>query len=217
MSTIISFDCCYQYPGGFELSAAFEVNAGVTALFGPSGSGKTTILSLIAGLLRPTQGSISISGETVTDMKTKISVPPEQRRIGFLFQDHALFPHLRVKRNIEYGAKRRASGTVPLKRLVETLELQDLLQRYPGSLSGGQQQRVALARALASNPSVLLLDEPLTSVEAALRDRIADYIERVVNEHEIPVLLVSHNRPFVDRLANRVLEIENGRLLPTAD
>ncbi len=217
MSSVISLNCRYEYPGGFELAAAFEMGAGITALFGPSGSGKTTILSLIAGLLHPSEGTIRIANQTVTDTKKKVLVPPEQRRVGFLFQDHALFPHLRVKRNIEYGARRRSSEAIPLKSLIETLELRDLLQRYPGSLSGGQQQRVALARALASGPSVLLLDEPLTSVEADLRDRIADFIEQVVNEHRIPVLLVSHNRPFVDRLASRVIEIENGRLLPKAD
>ncbi|MCG6156394.1 ATP-binding cassette domain-containing protein [Rubinisphaera margarita] len=217
MSSALSFNCRYNYSGGFELEAAFEMGGGVTALFGPSGSGKTTILSLIAGLLRPTAGSIRIGDELVVDTTAKVSVPAEQRRVGFLFQDHALFPHLRVKRNIEYGAKRCASATIPLKRLIETLELQDLLQRYPGSLSGGQQQRVALARALASGPSVLLLDEPLTSVEAPLRERISGYLQRIVNEHEIPVLLVSHNRPFVDRLADRVIEIQDGRLIPAAN
>lgn len=193
------------------------MNDHLTALFGPSGSGKTTVLSLIAGLLKPDRGHICVTGQVVTDTKAGVFLKPERRSVGLLFQDHCLFPHLRVHANLAYGARRRAGDRISMDRVVKSLELKDLLDRYPRSLSGGEQQRVALARAIVSAPKILLLDEPLTSVEASLRERIASFIERVVHEFQIPTLLVSHNRNLVDRLTNRVLTIENGRIRDSND
>ena len=184
----------------------------LTALFGPSGAGKTTVLAMIAGLLRPDNGRIQLDNHVLTDTDQGIFVPPEQRRVGLLFQDHCLFPHLRAGANIAYGSRRRGNGGIPTERVIQTLELNDVLQRYPRSLSGGQQQRIALARAIASGPQMLLLDEPLISVEAPLRERIATFIERVVDEFEIPTLLVSHDRGLVDRLASRVITLDQGRI-----
>jgi len=204
------FDCRYRYPSGFTLDAQLELTSRVMAIFGPSGSGKTTLLSLIAGLLKPERGYIRLGEQVVTDIESGVFLTPDQRRVGFLFQDHCLFPHLRVQANIAYGFRRRAGNRVPLERVIKTLELEDILDRFPRSLSGGQQQRVALARAIVSAPRILLLDEPLTAVEAVLRDRIATFIERVVDEFEIPTLLVSHNRPLVDQLATSVIHIDNG-------
>jgi molybdate transport system ATP-binding protein len=213
VSSSVSFDCRHAYSAGFQLDAQFEADSQVTALFGPSGSGKTTIVRLLSGLLKPDRGRIRLGDRVVTDTQSGLFLRPEQRRVGLLFQHHCLFPHQRVRANISYGISRRGAGGISMERIVETLELDDLLDRYPQSLSGGQQERVALARAIASGPKLLLLDEPLTSVEAALRERIAAFIERVVDEFEIPTLLVSHNRSLVDRLATRVLRIEDGTIV----
>lgn len=212
MTPWITFQCQFHYAGGFALEGEFTATGDVTALFGPSGSGKTTILSLIAGLLRPEQGRIELCGETVLDTDKRLFAVPEKRRVGLLFQDHCLFPHLRVAANIAYGARRRKVDDKLMQRAIEILELTDLLDRFPRQLSGGQQQRVALARALASGPRVLLLDEPLTAVETELRDRVVAFIQRIVSELRLPVLLVSHNRELVDRLASQVVEVREGRV-----
>lgn len=208
----LDFDCRHRYADGFELDARFATNAPVTALFGPSGSGKTTILSLIAGLLRPEAGAIRFGDRGYLDVKTGVFLPPERRRVGVLFQERRLFPHLTVRANIAYGASRRQEG-LSIDRAVEALEIRDLLDRYPRTLSGGQQQRVALARAIASAPQILLLDEPLTGVEAPLRDRIAEFLERVIAEIAVPTLLVTHHRELVDRLASRTIVVEAGRVV----
>lgn len=211
MESSLTFNCRHRYPSGFTLDASFETGGKVTALFGPSGSGKSTIVSLIAGLLKPQHGLIELGPDVLTDTESRVFWPPERRRVGLLFQDYCLFPHLRVRANITYGMHRRGGQGIPLERVVKTLELENLLNRRPKSLSGGEQQRVALARAIVAAPRLLLLDEPLTAVEATLRDRISSFIERVVQELEIPTLLVSHNRSLVDRLATRVIFLENGR------
>jgi molybdate transport system ATP-binding protein len=208
----LDFDCRHRYADGFELDARFATNASVTALFGPSGSGKTTILSLIAGLLRPEAGSIRFGDRAFLDVKRGTILPPERRRVGVLFQERRLFPHLSVRANIAYGARRRQGG-LSIDRAVEALEIGDLLDRYPRTLSGGQQQRVALARAIASAPEMLLLDEPLTGVEAPLRDRIADYLQQAIAQIAVPTLLVTHHRELVDRLASRTIAIEAGRVV----
>jgi molybdate transport system ATP-binding protein len=208
----LEFDCRHRYADGFELDARFTTNASVTALFGPSGSGKTTILSLIAGLLRPTAGAIRFGDRTFLDAKSGTFLPPERRRVGVLFQERRLFPHLTVRANVAYGARRREEG-LAIDRAVEALEIGDLLDRYPRTLSGGQQQRVALARAIASAPEMLLLDEPLTGVEAPLRDRIAEFLQRIVAELAVPTLLVTHHRELVDRLASRTIVVDEGRVV----
>lgn len=219
----LSFACRHRYADGFELDAAFESRWPVTALFGPSGSGKTTILELVAGLLAPASGSIRLGDAVLTDTTRGIFLPPERRRIGMLFQERRLFPHLTVRANLAYGTRRRIhrtddkAGTIDASRAVDVLEISDLLDRYPRTLSGGQQQRVALARALASNPDLLLLDEPLNGVEESLRDRIADYLARVAVEFAIPMILVSHHRELVDRLAARVISVEEGRVVGEYD
>lgn len=188
----------------------FETTSAVTALCGPSGSGKTTVLSSIAGLLKPDRGVVQLGNRIVLHTENGVCLPPEKRGVGLLFQDHYLFPHLKVHANIAYGLRRRSGDQALVDRVIKRLELDELLDRYPRSLSGGQQQRVALARAIASAPRFLLLDEPLTAVEAPLREQIAGFIEQIVHEFEIPVLLVSHNRSLVDRLASQIIHMENG-------
>ncbi|QDV25509.1 ATP-binding cassette domain-containing protein [Aureliella helgolandensis] len=208
----LSFQAKLAYPSAFCLDIAFDTSSPVTALWGPSGSGKTTILSLIAGLLKPEQGRIQLGDRLLTDTQQGTQLPPELRQVGFLFQDQCLFPHMSVLANLQYGIRRQRNRTVPLDHIVEVLELQDFLKRSPTTLSGGQKQRVALARVLAATPQLLLLDEPLTSVEDALSTRIEDFIHRVIGEFQIPTILVSHNRPLVERFTQHIIAIEQGRL-----
>lgn len=215
----LEFKCRLRYASGFELDLAFEMSQRVTSLFGPSGSGKTSVLSLIAGFLRPDAGKIVTGGELLVDTTAGVCLPPESRHVGFVFQDHLLFPHLTVEQNLNYGARRpgsangRAARPISLQRVAEVLELGGLLRRHPRQLSGGESQRVALGRALMSNPGLLLMDEPLASLDEALKDRILAYVERVVAEWNIPALFVSHSQSDVRRLAEWVIVIRDGRLV----
>jgi molybdate transport system ATP-binding protein len=211
----LSFRCRHAHRGGFQLDAAFETDARVTALVGPSGSGKTTVLSLIAGLYLPDSGCIRLGDRTLVDTAKEQFVPVERRRVGLVFQDQLLFPHLSVRANLGYGERRRprASQAIEFGRVVEVLELGDLLERFPRNLSGGERQRVALGRSLLASPELLLLDEPLAALDQALKDRILTYLERVIGEWQIPVVYVSHGMAEVTRLAEWVVVIESGRVL----
>lgn len=242
--TCLEFDCRHRFSGGFELAAAFCSHHTVTALFGPSGSGKTTVLSIIAGFLAPQHGCVMFNGRTLSYVasptgangsletwqqngplgtaaidasapRRTILVAPERRRIGMVFQDHLLFPHLTVRANLRYSKRRPASGRKPIElaSVVETLEIAKLLDQYPAQLSVGERQRVALGRALLSQPDLLLMDEPLASLDAKLKLRILAYLERVIAQWAIPVLFVSHSQAEVRRLAQWVVLIENGRVL----
>jgi molybdate transport system ATP-binding protein len=213
--TRLAFDCSHRFPGGFSLAAAFETSAQVTALFGPSGSGKTCVLYMIAGLLRPQSGSIVLGDETWLDTRRGIDCKAERRRVGFVFQDHLLFPHLTVERNLMYGHRRRRSSDaakIEPRRVVEVLELKELMARYPRNLSGGEKQRVALGRSLLSGPELLLMDEPLAALDEGLKDRILNYLERVVAEWRLPTIYVSHSAVEVRRLAEHVVALEQGRI-----
>lgn len=211
----LSFQCRYRYASGFELDLAFETEALATSLFGPSGSGKTSILMLIAGLLRPDFGRIELGDRVLFDSATRRSLPIEQRRVGLVFQDHLLFPHLSVEGNLRYGLRRRAQTgrTIEYDRVVDVLELGDLQRRFPRHLSGGQRQRVALARSLLAAPELLLLDEPLAALDESLKERILDYLERVMEQWQIPVLYVSHGVAEVRRLAQQVVAIDAGSII----
>ena len=190
--------------GDVEIVATFNSDVGLTALFGPSGSGKTSILNMIAGLLRPDKGRIAVGGETLFD--DDVDRPPEARHAGYVFQDVRLFPHLKVRSNLLYGASRGA-GRIGLDEVVDLFGLDHLLGRWPRTLSGGEAQRVAIGRALLSNPRFLLLDEPLASLDRSRADEIMTMIERVRDDLKLPILFVSHNRAEVDRLASQVVEI----------
>ena len=191
--------------GDAEIAIAFKSKAGLTALFGPSGSGKTSILNMIAGLLRPDRGRIVVGGETL--FGDGVNRPPEARHAGYVFQDVRLFPHLKVRANLLYGAA-RGVGRIGMDEVVDLLGLDHLLGRWPRSLSGGEAQRVAIGRALLSNPQFLLLDEPLASLDRSRADEIMTMIERVRDELKLPILFVSHNRAEVDRLAGQVVEVD---------
>jgi molybdate transport system ATP-binding protein len=210
---VLRFDCQFRYATGFALQFAFTAEQGITALVGPSGSGKTTVLKLIAGLLRPVSGSIQLGERCLVDTAKSICLPPEQRAMGLVFQDYQLFPHLNVRQNLEYGLKRRAisnhTGRVQWQHVLEVLELAALLERHPHSLSGGEQQRVALGRAILSHPRMLLLDEPLSALDASLRNTVGSWLANVITEFQLPTLLVSHDPTPVESFAQQVLVMPN--------
>jgi len=211
----LRFDCRLQFPNGFELQAKFAAGDGVTALFGPSGSGKSTALALIAGILRPDTGAIHLGEHVLVDTEAGVFQPPDQRRLGIVFQDHLLFPHLTVEQNLRFGLGRNTSRVIDLNRVVDILEIGELRQRWPHTLSGGQRQRVALGRAILRGPELLLMDEPLTALDEGLKDRVLTYLERAVAEWRIPTLFVSHDQADVRRLADQVVVLEAGQVIDT--
>jgi molybdate transport system ATP-binding protein len=201
--------------GSFRLDAAFECGAGVTALFGPSGAGKTTLVNVIAGLARPDSGRISLDGETLFDAERGIHVPARERRFGYVFQEGRLFPHLTVRQNLTYSRWFRSGGRpqADFDHIVGLLGIGDLLERRPAQLSGGERQRVAIGRALLARPRLLLLDEPLASLDAHRRNEILQYIELMRDEVRIPVVYVSHSVEEVLRLASTVVLLSSGRVV----
>jgi molybdate transport system ATP-binding protein len=206
-----------QKRNGFTLDVAFESDSRLTALFGPSGAGKTSVLNLIAGVQQPDKGRIAVTGHVLTDIEARIFVPPHLRRVGFVFQDAQLFPHLTVEQNIKFGQWFTGAGKnpLPLDVVVGVLGIGSLLKRRPATLSGGERHRVALARALLSSPRILLMDEPLSGLDDARRDEIMTLIERVRDEFSVPIVYVTHNVDEVRRLASRVIRIVAGRVIAT--
>lgn len=198
---------------GFHLEVDASFPSGITAVFGPSGSGKTTVLNSIAGFTAPDSGTIVLDGRTVYSSNPRVRVPPEKRGIGYIFQDGLLFPHMSVGENIQYGYKLRHANAraIAPDDLVELLELGHLAQRSPRSLSGGEAQRVALARALATSPSLLLLDEPLSSLDMGLRGRVLRYLKVVHQQLSIPMVYVSHSISEVLAISHRALALDKGR------
>ena len=197
----------------FTLQLRFEQDAAEKlVLFGPSGCGKTTLLRCLAGLERPDSGQIRLKESVFFDASTRHFLPPRLRRIGYMFQDYALFPHLSVKKNILYGS--RPDGSPALyKRLLDRFALTPLAERSIGVLSGGEKQRVALARALMSQPQLLLLDEPLSALDAATRRQLQDELNALHEEWRIPLLLVTHDLDEARRIGDRILFLEQGRII----
>lgn len=200
--------------GDFSLAVRFEIGGGLTALFGPSGAGKTSVLNAIAGLLKPDRGLIEVGARTLFDSARGIDLAPEARRIGYVFQDGRLFPHLSVQRNLLYGFNRRPrlERWIELAPVVELLDIGRLLKRKPGTLSGGEQQRVAIGRALLAQPQALLMDEPFASLDQARRQEILPYVERLRDHFAIPILYVSHDLAEVTRLAHTIVHMSEGRV-----
>ncbi len=205
--------------GAFALAAAFELpTPGVAALFGRSGCGKTTLINVIAGLLDPDSGSVSLDGEVLLDTRRGIRVAAEARRIGCVFQDARLFPHLRVEANLRYGLKRAAGAHyVSFAEVADLLGLAPLLARRTHQLSGGEKQRVAIGRALLAQPRLLLLDEPLAALDAARRDEVLPYLERLRDQLAIPMVYVSHQFEEILRLATHVVLIDSGSTIAQGD
>ncbi len=198
--------------GRFSVEAEFSAGFGVTALFGPSGAGKTTLLKMIAGALRPEAGRIAVGDFVLFDAAKGVDLPPEKRRIGYVFQDARLFPHMSVRSNLTYARwAGRRSAARGFDDVVELLGVGPLLDRRPATLSGGERQRVAIGRALLSDPALLLLDEPLSSLDHARRQEILPYIERLRDER--PVVYVSHEIDEVARLADAIVLLESGRVM----
>jgi molybdate transport system ATP-binding protein len=203
--------------GGFLLDVAFQAGPGsTTVLVGESGAGKTSVLRLLAGLDRPAHGVVTVDGRPWVDTERALLLPPWRRDVGYVPQDYALFPHLSVEQNVAFGlGDRRLPPAIRRERVrgaLATAGVAELGRRQPRQLSGGEQQRVALARALAPAPRLLLLDEPLASLDAARKAEIMPYFERLRDEAQVPMVYVSHDADEVRRLATRVVLLENGRV-----
>lgn len=200
--------------GAFALDVAFEAPAGITALFGRSGSGKTTVVNAVAGLLQPAEGRIAVDGDVVFDSAARVNLPVHRRRLGYVFQDGRLFPHLTVAQNLAYGlrfAPTGASGPGPAE-VADLLGISALTGRRPAALSGGEKQRVAIGRALLSRPRMLLMDEPLAALDSARKAEILPYLERLRDRTGLPILYVSHSMAEVARLATTVVVLDGGRV-----
>ena len=199
----------------FELDAAFEVPAGITILFGASGAGKTTLLDCIAGLVTPDSGRIEVGKQKLLDLEHGQNLVVQLRRVGYVFQDLALFPHLSVEKNIEYGLQSlgRSERHRRSHALMSSFRISNLRGRKPAQISGGERQRVALARALVTNPCLLLLDEPMAALDASTKSKIIEDLRAWNNDHRIPILYVTHSREEVFALGERVLVLEMGRII----
>jgi molybdate transport system ATP-binding protein len=203
--------------GAFKVAVRFAAAAGATALFGPSGAGKTSVVNMIAGLLRPDRGRIALDDTVLFDAAARIDVPPHRRRIGYVFQEGRLFPHLSVRQNLDYG--RRMSGmprdAAAFDRVVALLDIGHLLERRPRLLSGGERQRIAVGRALLMRPRLLLLDEPLASLDAARKREILPYLVRLRDEAAVPIVYVSHSAAELRRIATHVVCLDGGKVVAT--
>lgn len=199
--------------GNFVLDVSFAIGNGITVLGGESGAGKTTTLRLIAGMIAPDEGKITVGGITYFDSANKINVPIQQRHVGFVFQDYALFPHLTAFKNIAYGIGKH-NGVDPAARTNELLALfriEHIRDQLPREMSGGEQQRVALARALASDPAIVLLDEPLSAVDIETRAKLLDEIEAAQRRSNIPFVYVTHNPAEIERFGRQRVILNAGR------
>jgi molybdate transport system ATP-binding protein len=214
---MLSVNCRKHFQNGglhsFELLVRENFAAGFTVLFGPSGAGKSTLLDCIAGLVRPDEGSITLGDKLFFDSRTGTSIPPQKRDIGYVFQSLALFPHLTAEENIEYGlfAIHDTERSDRVRRALESFHISKLRSRKPGELSGGEKQRVALARSVVTQPRVLLLDEPLTGLDAGLRQSILQDLREWNASQRIPILYVTHNREEVDAIGERVVAMLDGK------
>lgn len=211
----MSSDACFDIditiaPGEREIACRIASDAKLTALVGPSGVGKSSVLNAIAGLLVPKAGRIAVAGEALFDAAAGVSLPPEARRAGYVFQDTRLFPHRRVAANLAYGTRFADPQRrwITQDEVVTLLGIDDLLDRWPATLSGGEARRVAIGRALLVAPRFLLLDEPFAALDQARAETLAELIERIRDTLSIPILLVSHSASEVERLAGQVVELE---------
>ena len=202
-----------HWPDGARIEAAFTSNAATLALFGRSGSGKSTVVNALAGLLRPDAGRIVVDGEVLFDAARGVNLPVEARGVGYVFQDGLLFPHLNVRQNLLYGARRAGTRSMGFDQVAALLGIEALLERQPATLSGGEKQRTAIGRALLSNPRILLMDEPLASLDAGRRSEILRLIERVRDELKVRIVYVSHSIGEVTRLADDVVLMHQGSVM----
>jgi molybdate transport system ATP-binding protein len=211
--TMLKVDVAKQL-GEFSLSASFTSEGRVTGLFGASGAGKTSLINMIAGLLTPDRGTIALDGEILDDTEARVHIPPHRRRIGYVFQDARLFPHFNVRQNLDYGRRMNRLPDDPAQRnrVTDLLDIGRLLDRRPGKLSGGERQRVALGRALLSKPRLLLLDEPLGSLDEGRKLEILPYLVRLRDEAGIPMVYVSHDAAELRHVATQIVMLRNGKV-----
>jgi molybdate transport system ATP-binding protein len=214
----IEVDVAHQL-GVFALEVRFTSQGRLTAFFGQSGAGKTSLVNVIGGLIRPDRGRIAVDGTTLVDTASGIFVPPHRRRVGYVFQEGRLFPHLTVRQNLMFGRWFRPphERKVQLETVLDLLGISHLLQRRPGALSGGEKQRVAIGRALLASPHLLLMDEPLAALDDARKTEILPFIERLRDEANVPIIYVSHSLAEVSRLANTIVVLRNGRVAAVGD
>jgi len=205
--------------GQVDIVAKFDVDAKAAALYGPSGAGKSSLINMIAGLIKPDRGYIAIRGETVFDSEKRIDILAHKRNVGYVFQDGRLFPHMTVRSNLHYGRRmhRLPQDQAAEDRVVALLNLGNLLTRRPGNLSGGERQRVAIGRALLMQPRILLLDEPLASLDSARKAEVLPYFERLRDESGVPLLYVSHSADEIRRMAAVVVRVADGKAFGIAD
>ena len=210
--TFLEFDLKLQQ-GDFTLDAAGQFSNGITAVFGPSGAGKSTLLACLAGMTEPDDGFIKLNEQTLFSASDRVRTPPQTRRVVMVFQDGMLFPHKTVRENIEYGYRMMPieQRTIDPDELCQFLRIESLLDRYPETLSGGERQRVALARGVATSPRLLLLDEPVASLDIGLRNEVVSYLKQVHERYAIPMVYVSHSLSDVMALAANALVLELGR------
>ncbi len=198
--------------GDMELAVKLEIERGeLVTLYGESGSGKTSILRMLAGLMCPDSGKIVVGYQVWYDPERRLLLPPQKRRVGFVFQDYALFPHMTVRQNLEFALTHRQDAAI-IDELIHIMELEALQQQKPAKLSGGQQQRVALARALVGQPEILVLDEPLSALDYAMRVKLQDYILQLHRRFELTTILVSHDPSEILKMSDRVFELKNGEI-----
>ncbi|MDY8137181.1 ATP-binding cassette domain-containing protein [Aquimarina sp. 2201CG5-10] len=198
-----------------------DINCTITkgqlvSLYGISGAGKTSILRILAGLMNPDKGTILVHEQTWLDTTKKIQIPPQQRKIGYVFQEYALFPNMTIRKNLEFALK-KGQDNHSIEELIDLMELGELQHRNPHTLSGGQKQRVALARALVQKPEILLLDEPLSALDVTMRNKLQDYILKVHRQYQLTTILVSHNIGEIIKLSDHMICIDQGKIIQQGD
>ena len=206
----------------FELDVRFTSDASRLVLYGPSGAGKTQTLKLIAGIARPDGGRVAVAGRVMYDSASRLFLSPQDRQLGYVFQDYALFPHLTVRQNIAFGLQRgllnpsRSFAATAVERWIDAFHLESVVGHYPHQLSGGQRQRTALARALVNSPAALLLDEPFAALDKGLRHRLRQELKDLQEELRVPMLLITHDDEDLSLLAHEVVQVEAGRVAAAA-
>ena len=210
----------FRRQGGFQVDADFKTeNTGITALFGPSGAGKTSVINMVAGLIRPDRGRIVVQGRVLFDSERGVDLPPAKRSIGYIFQDGRLFPHLSIRGNLTFGMKLTPPSRrcIALDQVVDLLGIQHLLDRRPAKLSGGEKQRVAIGRALLMSPRVLLMDEPLSSLDEGRKEEVLPFIAKLPCTFSIPILYVTHSIDEIERLSDYLVLMADGKSIATGD